>query len=87
VHTYHPSTQKAEAGRSLNARPVWAIDWVPGQPSLSSEGHQKAGEDVIEQVGHVPAPASSRTWQTWSHGSQFRVKDREERSNEIFLHN
>ena len=59
MHTYHPSTQKAEAGRSLNARPVWAIDWVPGQPSLSSEGHQKAGEDVIEQGGHVPAPASN----------------------------
>lgn len=52
MHTYHPSTQKAEAGRSLNARPVWAIDWVPGQPSLSSEGHQKAGEDVIEQEDH-----------------------------------
>jgi hypothetical protein len=31
---------------------------VPGQPSLGSEGKQKAGDNVIEQRSYVPAPAS-----------------------------
>ena len=40
---------------------------VPGQPSLGSEGvgKQKTGDNVIEQGGHVPVPASSRAQQLW----------------------
>ena len=54
------------------------MEQVPGQPSLGSEGvgKQKAGDNVIEQGGHVPAPASSRTWQLQPCGSGFRVKNR-----------
>jgi hypothetical protein len=37
----------------------------PEQPSLGSEevGKQKASDNVVEQGGHVPAPASGRTQQ------------------------
>jgi len=76
---FSPSTQKAEAGRSLSSRPAWSTEEVPKQPSLGREGNhrtQKAGEDVIEQGGHVPAPASSRTRKLRPRGSGFRVNDR-----------
>jgi hypothetical protein len=49
------------------------------KPNLGSEGNnlkQKAGKDIIEREGHVPATASSRTWQHQQHGSGFRVKNR-----------
>ena len=59
-HTFNPSAQKAEAGRSLSLRPVWSAEQASGQPSLGSEG-QKAGEEVVEQGVHVPAPVSSIT--------------------------
>ena len=51
---------------------------VPGQPSLGGEGveKQKTSENVIEQGGHLPAPASSRPRQLWPCGSDFRVKSR-----------
>jgi hypothetical protein len=44
------------------------MEQVPGQPSLVSEGvgKPKADVNVVEQGGHVPAPASSRTWQLWN---------------------
>jgi hypothetical protein len=36
VHAFNPSTREAkaeaEAGRSLNSRPAWSTEWVPGQP-------------------------------------------------------
>jgi hypothetical protein len=55
-----------------------STEQVPGQPSLGSEGvgKQKAGDYVREQGGHVPAPASSRTWQLWNCVSGFRVQNR-----------
>ena len=56
--------QKTEACRFLSSSPAWFTGLVPGQPSLSGTGNhqiQKAGEGVIEQGGHVPVPASSRT--------------------------
>ena len=48
------------------------------QPILGSEGfgEQKAGDNVIVQGGHVPAPASSRTLQFQPCGSGFRVNNR-----------
>ena len=33
--TFNPSTQEAEAGGSLNSRPAWSTDWVPGLLGLS----------------------------------------------------
>jgi hypothetical protein len=50
------------------------------QPSLGSEGvgKQKAGDNIIEQGGHVPAPASSRTQQLQPCGSDIRVKNKME---------
>jgi hypothetical protein len=50
----------------------------PEQSSLGSEGvgEQKAGDNVIEQGGHVLAPASSRTPQFQPCGSGFRVNNR-----------
>lgn len=51
---------------------------IPGQSHLGSEegGKEKAGDDVIEQRGHVSAQASSRIQQFQSCGSGFRVKNR-----------
>jgi hypothetical protein len=37
VHTFNPSTWKAEAGRFLSSRPAWSTNWVPGQPGLYRE--------------------------------------------------
>jgi hypothetical protein len=34
-HTFNPSTQEAEAGRSLWG--AWSTEWVPGQPGLHRE--------------------------------------------------
>jgi hypothetical protein len=31
VHTFNPSTQEAEAGRSLSWRPAWFTEWVLGR--------------------------------------------------------
>lgn len=38
-HTFNPSSQKTEAGRSLEfeARLVWSTEPVPGQPELHRE--------------------------------------------------
>jgi hypothetical protein len=51
---------------------------VPGQPSLDSDGvgKHKTGDNVIDQGGHVPAPANSRSEQLWSCGSGFRIQNR-----------
>jgi hypothetical protein len=37
VHSFNPSTQKAEAGRFLSSRPAWSTKCVPGQPGLYRE--------------------------------------------------
>jgi hypothetical protein len=34
AHSFNPSTSEAEAVGSLNSRPAWSIDRVPGQPEL-----------------------------------------------------
>lgn len=34
VHTFNPSTEEAEASASLNLRPTWSTERVPGQPGL-----------------------------------------------------
>jgi hypothetical protein len=79
LHAFNFRTMEVESGRSPNSRPAWSTEIVSGQPSISSEGKhgkQKAGEDAIGKRGHVPVPASSRTWQLRSHGSGFKVKIR-----------
>ena len=67
LHTFSPNTTEAEKSKSLNLKPDWFTEQVPGQPRLGSEGNNhkhKAGENVFEQGNrHVPAPASTRTWQ------------------------
>lgn len=63
VHAFNPHISQADSGRSLSLRPT---EKVAVQTSLGSErnhGKRKAGEDVIEQVGHFPATANSRTYQ------------------------
>lgn len=37
VHASNPSTQEAEAGRSVSSRPVWPTELAPGQPDLHRE--------------------------------------------------
>ena len=76
MHTFNPSIQKAEAGRSLSLRPAWSTEQVQGQSSLGSEGKQKAGEDVIKEEGHILIPASGRIWHLQPRDSGVMVKDR-----------
>jgi len=37
VHTFNPSAQEAEAGRSMSSGLVWSTEQVPGQPGLHRE--------------------------------------------------
>ena len=37
AHTFNPSIQETEAGRSLCSRSAWVTEQVPGQPWLHSE--------------------------------------------------
>ena len=37
VHAFNPSTWRAEAGGSLNSKPAWSTERVPGQPGLHGE--------------------------------------------------
>jgi hypothetical protein len=37
AHTFDPSTQEAEAGRSLRSRPAWSTEQVSGQPGQHRE--------------------------------------------------
>jgi hypothetical protein len=37
AHAFDPSSQEAEAGRSLSLRPDWRAEEVPGQPGLHRE--------------------------------------------------
>lgn len=55
-----------------------STEQVPGQPNSGSEGvgKQKVGDNVVEKEGHVPSPASSRTWHLSAHGCDFRVQNR-----------
>ena len=75
-HTFNSSTGEAENYKSLTLRPVLPKEHVSEQSHLGSKG-QKTGKDIIEQGGHVPTPVSNRTWQFWSCGSGFKVKDRQ----------
>ena len=37
AYTFYPSTQEAEAGRSLSLRPNWSTKQVPGQPGRATQ--------------------------------------------------
>ena len=37
IHTRSATLLAPEAGRSLNSRPVWPVEGVPGQPGLHRE--------------------------------------------------
>jgi len=37
AQTIDPSTQEAEAGRSVSLRPAWSTEQVPGQPGIHRE--------------------------------------------------
>ena len=78
VHVFDPSIQETEPCRSLSSRSMDRLSLALGQPSLGSEGvgKQKAGDNVLEQGGHVLSPGSSRTQQLHPCGSGFRVQNR-----------
>lgn len=46
--------------------------WLSSKENLQ---RQKAGEDIIEKWGHVPAPASRSTWHLQPHSSAITDKD------------
>jgi hypothetical protein len=49
VHTFNPSTQKAETGESLISVSSWSTEQVPGHLSLGSEeNHQNQKDDRKE---------------------------------------
>ena len=79
AHTSHPSTQRTKAGGSLSSRPAWSTQRVPDQPGLQSKVQDSQAEavkeNVFDQGGQVPAPASTQTWQLRPHGSGFRGND------------
>ena len=58
VHDFDPRFQETEPSRSQNSR----SEQLLGQPNLGSEGvvNEKAGDNVIEQGSHDPAPASKK---------------------------
>ena len=37
VPSFNPSTQEAEAGESVNSRPVWSSERAPGQPGVITQ--------------------------------------------------
>jgi hypothetical protein len=41
VLAFDPSTLEAEAGRSVNSRPVWPTESIPGQPGLHTQKKKK----------------------------------------------
>lgn len=53
----HPVTQAKTGGSTVNSRPAWAIQWVPGEPELRNEnltferreggGQGEQGEDRV----------------------------------------
>ena len=54
AHTFNPSTQEAQAGGSLNLRPVWSTQQVPGQPGLHRETlFCKANVGVCVRAGEM----------------------------------
>ena len=74
VYPFNSSTPETEGFLSL--RSAWSTEQVLKNPILGSERKQKTGEDIIEQGGHVPTTARSRTWKMQPHGSDPNVKDR-----------
>jgi hypothetical protein len=44
AHAFNPSTQEAEAGRSMSLRPAWSTELVPGQPGLHRETLSKTAK-------------------------------------------
>ena len=48
VHTFNPSTQKAQAVGILHLRPASGTEQVSGPSNLGSGGKQKTGEDVTD---------------------------------------
>jgi hypothetical protein len=51
-HTFNPSTWEAEAGRSLNLRPAWSTERIPGHPEL----HRETLSQKTKQNKKKPTP-------------------------------
>jgi hypothetical protein len=85
VHNFDPSIQETEPGRSLSSRSIYTASSRTAKLRQGGVGKQKTGNDVIEQGGHAPAPASSRTWQLQSCGSDFIVKKRRRLLGQLML--
>ena len=54
AHAFNPSTRKAEAGEFLSSRPVWSIEWVPGQPGIYRETLSQKGAGEMAQRLRTP---------------------------------
>lgn len=63
VLAFNPRTPEAEARGSLSSRLLWPTKMYSTISKFRHSSHQnnKAGEDVIEQVDHFPAPSTSRS--------------------------
>jgi hypothetical protein len=52
AHTFNPSTQDTETGKSLSSRPAWSTKQVPGQQGLCretlSQKHQNKSKPQIK---------------------------------------
>jgi hypothetical protein len=51
-----PSTQEAEASRSLNSRPIWCTEVVPGQPELQRNGLKNKTKQKQKQKQKTTPP-------------------------------
>jgi hypothetical protein len=49
AHAFDPSTREAETGGFLSSRPVWSIEWVPGQPELHRETLSRKNKNKTKQ--------------------------------------
>jgi hypothetical protein len=75
IHAFNLCIEETEPCRSLGSRLIYIAS---SRTAKLSEGvtKQKAGDNVIEQGCHVPALASSRTWQFQPCGFGFRARKR-----------
>jgi hypothetical protein len=70
AHTFNLSTWEAEADGSLNSRPAWATQWVPGQPKWQSQpwNTEKSlrSEGKADQASYIQRRQRESEDQTWN---------------------
>jgi hypothetical protein len=63
VHTFNPSTQKAQAGRSQSSRPAWSTEQIPGQGGLHRENTDLKTNQPTDHL-----PNWQNKWVSWNLG-------------------